>query len=150
MPIECTSYKEPLMRSISSTSLPGAVASTQTMFYEQNLSDPMMSELKRRLSSVSPPRPSFETDIPPSLRRFQSLRKIRFRDIPLRIQCPCCHSYCTTRLRLKNGSAVWLSSLGLFMLTGVLFWVPFITRLCKDVVHECPSCQYPIGRYRRL
>ncbi|ORX89473.1 hypothetical protein K493DRAFT_318657 [Basidiobolus meristosporus CBS 931.73] len=145
-----TYYKDPLMRSVSSASLPAQPIPPQSMFYEQGISDSRLSSFKHHYETISPPRPSLETDLPPSLRRFHSLCKTRLRDSPLRIQCPGCHNYCTTNLKFKNGSAVWLSSLGLFMLTGIFFWVPFITHMCKDVVHVCPNCQYPIGRYRRL
>ncbi|ORX84629.1 hypothetical protein K493DRAFT_320085 [Basidiobolus meristosporus CBS 931.73] len=143
-------YREPSMSAVSSASLPIQLVPAQLSLSEQNLPDSVMSELKHRLSTLSPPRPSLELALPPNLRRFHSLRKVRFRDIPLRIQCPNCHKYCTTNLKHKNGSAVWLAAFGLFILTGVFFWVPFMTRMCKDVVHECPHCQRHIGRYRRL
>ncbi|KAK9695226.1 hypothetical protein K7432_013080 [Basidiobolus ranarum] len=151
MSVDYARYRDPTMLSVSSSaSLPIQLASALPSSSEYNLPDSVMTELKYRLSTLSPPRPSLEIDLPPNLRRFHSLRKIRFRDLPLRIQCPNCHKYCTTNLRHKNGSAVWLSSFGLFILTGVFFWIPFVTRMCKDVVHECPHCHKYIGRYRRL
>ncbi|KAH3743057.1 hypothetical protein Pelo_15550 [Pelomyxa schiedti] len=73
---------------------------------------------------------------------------VRYRDIPMKVQCEHCNSVTTTVLRYKTGLFTWAVAGGICVIG---FWcgcclVPFALNECKDVEHECGlggSCKVP-------
>ncbi|CAG8500319.1 942_t:CDS:2 [Cetraspora pellucida] len=69
-----------------------------------------------------------------------SFPSLKYPDFPVKTQCASCSKLITTQIHHKNGKFVYILAMGLFSLTVVLFWVPFVVDSCKDVTHSCPNC----------
>ncbi|CAG8643286.1 1760_t:CDS:2, partial [Cetraspora pellucida] len=69
-----------------------------------------------------------------------SFPSLKYPDFPVKTLCTSCSKLITTQIHHKNGKFVYILAMGLFSLTVVLFWVPFVVDSCKDVTHSCPNC----------
>ncbi|KAI8330360.1 LITAF-like zinc ribbon domain-containing protein [Chlamydoabsidia padenii] len=67
-------------------------------------------------------------------------------DFQTLVYCSVCEKWIESRLRYRNGAMVWLAAFVLLLCTIVFFWVPFYSKMCKDVHHFCPTCGREIGR----
>ncbi|CAG8466408.1 6180_t:CDS:2 [Racocetra persica] len=79
-----------------------------------------------------------------------SFSSLKYPDFPVKTQCSSCSKLITTQIHHKNGKFVYILAMGLFSLTVVLFWVPFVVDSCKDVTHSCPNCGNHLGTRHRL
>ncbi|CAG8801718.1 42106_t:CDS:1, partial [Gigaspora margarita] len=60
-----------------------------------------------------------------------SFPSLKYPDFPVKTQCTSCSKLVTTQIHHKNGKFVYILAMGLFSLTVVLFWVPFVVDSCK-------------------
>nr|XP_006822301.1 PREDICTED: lipopolysaccharide-induced tumor necrosis factor-alpha factor homolog [Saccoglossus kowalevskii] len=76
-----------------------------------------------------------------------------YRDFPVNVRCPSCHTDIVTVLNYTSGVLAWVIC-GIICLLGgwllCLCLIPFCINACKDVVHSCPNCHAVIGKYDRL
>ncbi|CAG8551550.1 6211_t:CDS:2, partial [Scutellospora calospora] len=101
------------------------------------------------------------TDYDTQIRKKQKKRgtdssfpSLKYPDFPVKTQCTSCSKLVTTQIHHKNGKFAYILAMGLFGLTVVLFWVPFVVDSCKDkllticatlTIREVPySCQNDI------
>ena len=73
-----------------------------------------------------------------------------FGEYPVACECPVCHQHVTTMTHHENGALVWILCVVLFIFTLICFFIPFLIKKLKDVVHTCPNCRCVIGKYQRL
>ncbi|CAK81422.1 unnamed protein product (macronuclear) [Paramecium tetraurelia] len=59
---------------------------------------------------------------------------------PTKIYCKFCNTRKPTQIQLKNGSNTYILACILFVLCLPLFWVPLISKKCKDQVEICVVC----------
>ncbi|KAH3764872.1 lipopolysaccharide-induced tumor necrosis factor-alpha factor [Pelomyxa schiedti] len=76
---------------------------------------------------------------------------VRYRDIPVKIQCQHCNEVGTTKLHYNTGLFTWVVAgvICLFAPLGCCF-IPFCLEDCKDVEHHCHSCHKHVGTYQRM
>ncbi|OQV19783.1 hypothetical protein BV898_06057 [Hypsibius exemplaris] len=69
---------------------------------------------------------------------------------PMQGRCPSCGQSIVTHIDYEVGSHAQ-TLMCLFCFFGGLFccWIPLCVPSMQDVVHSCPNCQYPLGRYNR-
>ncbi|KAF7636137.1 hypothetical protein Mgra_00004396 [Meloidogyne graminicola] len=80
----------------------------------------------------------------------------KFGPYPLEMDCPSCRSHIVTETIKTPGALPWII-LGFCFVLGfflVIPWclccVPFCIDSCLDVIHACPSCKKPLGRFSRV
>jgi len=68
------------------------------------------------------------------------------------VQCPNCRAEIMTRTNHDSGVLTWLMCAGLCLIgcdAGCCL-IPFCLDSCKDVIHECPNCNYQIGKRKLI
>ncbi|KAL7080663.1 hypothetical protein ACQ4LE_000452 [Meloidogyne hapla] len=101
-------------------------------------------------SNISPPPPITVTTRP--IHVFTP----KFGPYPLEMDCPHCRSHIVTQTTKTPGALPWIIMgfcfvLGFFLLIPwCICCVPFCVDSCLDVVHLCPSCKKPLGRFSRI
>ncbi|OQV19787.1 hypothetical protein BV898_06060 [Hypsibius exemplaris] len=69
---------------------------------------------------------------------------------PMQGICPSCGQSVVTQIDYEVGGHAQ-SMMCLFCFLGGLLccWIPFCVPSMQDVIHSCPNCKYPLGRYNR-
>ncbi|XP_074594931.1 LITAF domain-containing protein-like [Brevipalpus obovatus] len=96
---------------------------------------------------VEPYSPGFkgEPDIP-----APEPHDVTFGEEPMCVRCPHCNLTVESSISPETGKVTWLSSIGCFILGGIIcFWIPFCWKCTRDVKHTCPRCGRELGFYRR-
>jgi lipopolysaccharide-induced tumor necrosis factor-alpha factor len=74
-----------------------------------------------------------------------------FGEYPVACECPVCRRHVDrTEIHHENGALIWILCVILFIFTLFCFFIPFLIKKLKDVVHTCPHCHAVIGKYQRI
>lgn len=69
---------------------------------------------------------------------------------PVKMKCPSCEENITTVTKYVTSCDTYILAIVLVLVGCIcLFWVPFVCKSCKNVIHSCPECNAVCGRFDR-
>ena len=70
---------------------------------------------------------------------------------PIWTTCPNCNTeiLTTTQKSFSTFQCLFAGGLCLFS-CFCIFWIPLFIDEWKDLLHSCPNCNYPIGKYKKI
>ena len=72
---------------------------------------------------------------------------VQFHRYRQQVICSACRQLIVTKTEHRISGGTWCMCCLIFFIGGFLcFFIPFLKKSCKDVVHRCPQCNAEIGR----